>query len=93
MTAVKLNINIRLQYAKVCANETILSIYLSIYLSICLSIYLSISFCFYLFIYLSRFVFSYPYLPTPLLGQDMTQGQFFKQSLTGFEFRVFLLLD
>ena len=23
------------------------------------------------------------YLPTPLLGQDMTQGQFFKQSLTG----------
>ena len=24
-----------------------------------------------------------PYLPTPLLGQDMTQGQFFKRSLTG----------
>ena len=24
-----------------------------------------------------------PYLPTPLLGQDMIQGQFFKQSLTG----------
>ena len=23
------------------------------------------------------------YLPTPLLGQDMTQGQIFKQSLTG----------
>ena len=23
------------------------------------------------------------YLPTPLLGQNMTQGQFFKQSLTG----------
>ena len=23
------------------------------------------------------------YLPTPLLGQDMTQGQFFKRSLTG----------
>ena len=23
------------------------------------------------------------YLPTPLLGQDMTQGQFFKQSLAG----------
>ena len=23
------------------------------------------------------------YLPTPPLGQDMTQGQFFKQSLTG----------
>ena len=32
------------------------------------------------------------YLPTPPLGQDMTQGQFFKRSLTGFEFRVFLLL-
>ena len=25
----------------------------------------------------------YPYLPTLLLGQDMTQGQFFKRSLTG----------
>ena len=24
-----------------------------------------------------------PYLPTPPLGQDMTQGQFFKQNLTG----------
>ena len=23
------------------------------------------------------------YLPTPPLGQDMTQGQFFKQSLAG----------
>ena len=23
------------------------------------------------------------YLPTPPLGQDMTQGQFFKRSLTG----------
>ena len=23
------------------------------------------------------------YLPTPPLGQDMTQGQFFKQDLTG----------
>ena len=29
------------------------------------------------------------YLPTPPLGQDMTQGQFFNR----FEFRVFLLLD
>ena len=28
-----------------------------------------------------------------LLGQDMTQSQFFKRSLTGFDFRVFLLLD
>ena len=25
----------------------------------------------------------YTYLPTPLLGQDMTQGQFLKRSLTG----------
>ena len=24
-----------------------------------------------------------PYLPTPPIGQDMTQGQFFKRSLTG----------
>ena len=31
--------------------------------------------------------------PTPPLGQDITQGQFFKRSLTRFEFRVFLLLD
>ena len=35
----------------------------------------------------------YTIYPTPLLGQDMTQGQFFKRSLTDFEFRVFLLLD
>ena len=27
--------------------------------------------------------FHKPYLPTPPLGQDMTQGQFFKRSLTG----------
>ena len=32
------------------------------------------------------------YLPTPSLGQDMTQGQFFKRSLTGLN-SVFLLLD
>ena len=32
------------------------------------------------------------YLPTPPLGQDMTQGQFLSGVLTGFEFRVFLLL-
>ena len=31
-----------------------------------------------------RLVFmAYPYLPTPPLGQDMIQGQFFKRSLTG----------
>ena len=28
-------------------------------------------------------VFKRYYLPTPPLGQDMTQGQFFKRSLTG----------
>ena len=28
-------------------------------------------------------VFTWYYLPTPPLGQDMTQGQFFKRSLTG----------
>ena len=33
------------------------------------------------------------YLPTPPLGQDMTQGQFFKAEFNRFEFRVFLLLD
>ena len=31
--------------------------------------------------------------PTPPLGQDMTQGQFFKVEFNRFEFRVFLLLD
>ena len=31
--------------------------------------------------------------PTPPLGQDMTQGQFFKAKFNRFEFRVFLLLD
>ena len=29
------------------------------------------------------------YLPTPPLGQDMTQGQFFKPEFNRFEFRVF----
>ena len=33
-----------------------------------------------------------PIYPTPPLGQDMTQGQFFKRSLTGLN-SVFLLLD
>ena len=33
-------------------------------------------------IFLSNFLFYYIY-PTPPLGQDMTQGQFFKRSLTG----------
>ena len=28
-------------------------------------------------------ILSNPYLPNPPLGQDMTQGQFFKRSLTG----------
>ena len=35
---------------------------------------------------------AYPYLPTPPLDQDMTQGQIFKRSLTGLN-SVFLLLD
>ena len=33
------------------------------------------------------------HLPTPPLGQDMTQRQFFKAEFNRFEFRVFLLLD
>ena len=33
------------------------------------------------------------YLPTPPLGQDMTQSQFFKWSLTGLNSEFFLLLD
>ena len=43
--------------------------------------------CVYVYIYI------YIYLPTPPLGQDMTQGQLLSESLTGFEFRFFLLLD
>ena len=31
--------------------------------------------------------------PTPPLGQDMTQGQFFKAEFNRFHFRVFILLD
>ena len=34
-----------------------------------------------------------PIYPTPPLGQDMTQGQFFLAEFSRFEFRVFLLLD
>ena len=34
----------------------------------------------------------YIYLPTPPLGQDMTQGQFLS-GVYRFEFRVFLFLD
>ena len=34
-----------------------------------------------------------PYLPTPPLGQDMTQGQIFKRSLTGSNSEFSLLLD
>ena len=37
-----------------------------------------------------QFFMGYSYLPNPPLGQDMTQGQFFKQSLTGLN-SVFLL--
>ena len=34
-----------------------------------------------------------PIYPTPLLRQDMTQGQFFKRSLAGLNSEFFLLLD
>ena len=33
------------------------------------------------------------YLPTPPLGQDMTQGQFFRRSFTGLNSEFFFLLD
>ena len=36
---------------------------------------------------------TYHIYPTPPLGQDMTQGQFFKRSLTGLNSEFFLLLD
>ena len=35
------------------------------------------------FVVEGRWPYSWYYLPTPPLGQDMTQGQFFKRSLTG----------
>ena len=35
----------------------------------------------------------YIYLPTPPLGQVMTQGQFFKRSLIGLNSKIFVLLD
>ena len=38
------------------------------------------------------YIYIYRYLPIPLLGQDMTQGQFLSGVLT-FEFRIFVLLD
>ena len=38
-------------------------------------------------------VLEYPIYPTPPLGQEMTQGQFFKRSLTGLNSEFFLLLD
>ena len=39
------------------------------------------------------YIYIYIYIPTRRLGQDMTQGQFFKQSLTGLNSELFLLLD
>ena len=56
----------------------------------------------YIYIYIFFFFFLlyhlfHTYLPTSPLGQDMTQGQFFKAEFNRFEFevwiRVFLLLD
>ena len=39
----------------------------------------------YIYIYIYIYVYiNISYLPTPLIGQDMTQGQFFKRRLTGF---------
>ena len=29
------------------------------------------------------YIYIYTYLPTPPLGQDVTQGQYFKRNLTG----------
>ena len=40
-----------------------------------------------------NYYYYYLYLPTPPLGQDVTQGQFFKAEFNRFEFRVVLLLD
>ena len=36
-------------------------------------------------------MFIISYLPTPTLGLDMTQGQFFKQSLSGFNSEMKLM--
>ena len=47
----------------------------------------------FFFIFLHIALLYYHIYPTPPLGQDMTQGQFFKRSLTGFNSEFFLLLD
>ena len=52
-----------------------LSISIHIYLSIYIYIYISVSLSFSIHIYL--YLSICPYLPTPPLGQDITQGQFF----------------
>ena len=51
------------------------------------TIWLNVSY----FFFYSLFKFLYHIYPTPPLGQDMTQGQFFKRSLTGFnsEFSIY----
>ena len=56
-------------------------------------IYIDIYACIYIYIYIGAFIFVDPIYPTPPLGQDMTQGQFFKRSLTGLNSEFFLLLD
>ena len=43
-------------------------------------------------IWMNLQLFPQPYLPTPPLGQDMTQGQFLVE-FNRFDFRVFLLQD
>ena len=62
-----------IMFNQICINEEMLPIYIYIYR---FSRSLSLSF--------SRLLSLYPYLPTPPLWLDMTQGQFFKRSLTGF---------
>ena len=53
---------------------------------------LSLSLSFYLYLYMCVCV-CLSYIQTPPLGQDMTQDQFFKRSLTGLNSEFFLLLD
>ena len=60
---------------------------LSMYIYVCVYIYIYIlSMYIYVCVYIYIYIYIHthtPYLLTPLLGQDMTQGQFFKRSSTG----------
>ena len=57
-----------------------MSLYLSIYLSICpLFMVMTVWTIIILLVYPYIYIYIYTYLPTPPLGQDMTQSQFLSE--------------